>query len=87
MFNVLNLTSNDEICYKYFPVTIRRLGLSPLRRFLIPGSRLLSNISETEPCDAASKVPRGYLTSKGHWVAVSPRPRILQPPAEIQMES
>ena len=52
---------------------------------MVPGSRLLSNISETEPCDAASKVPRGYLTTEGHWVAVSPQPQILQPPAELKV--
>ena len=73
----LDLTVNDNRCYKYLPVIT---GNPPVRRFLIPGSRLLSNVSETEPCKAAQKVPRGYLTTGGYWVAACPREKILSPP-------
>ena len=78
--------SDDDRCYKYLPVVVRQNGQTPDKRFLIPGSRLLSNISDLEPCEAALKVPRGYLTTKGHWLAMSPRPRVLVPPAELQIE-
>ena len=57
------------------PSSDHQESLTPLTKTL-PGP-------ETE---AASKVPRGYLTTKGHWLAVSPQIRILQLPAELQME-
>ena len=79
----LDLTTNDDRCYKYLPVIT---GQPPAKRFLIPGSRLLSNISETESCEAAKKVPRGYLTTEGYWVAACPREKILSPPTELQIE-
>ena len=68
----LDLTTNDDRCYKYLPVVVRQTGRPATRRFLIPGSRLLSNVSETEPCEAADRVPRGYLTTKRHWLAACP---------------
>ena len=67
-------------------MVVRQNGRTPDKRFLIPGSRLLSNLSDSEPCEAALKVPRGYLTTKGHWLAMSPRPRVLVPPAKLQIE-
>ena len=70
----LDITSTDDRCYKYLPVVT---GNPPVRRFLIPGSRLLSNVSEIEPCEDAQKVPRGYLSTGGHWVAADPRERVL----------
>ena len=79
----LDLTLNDHRCYKYLPVVT---GNPPVRSFLIPGSRLLSNVSETEPCQAAQKVPRGYLSTGGYWVAACPREKILSPPTELQLE-
>ena len=79
----LDLTTNDDRCYKYLPVITER---PPTKRFLIPGSRLLSNISETEPCKAANRVPRGYLTTQGYWLAACPQPKILSPPTELQIE-
>ena len=82
----LNLTLSDDRCYKYLPVVVRQNGRPADKRFLIPGSRLLSNISDSEPCEAALKVPRGYITTEGIWVAMSPRPRSLVPPAELQIE-
>ena len=51
----------DDRCYKYLPVIT---GQPPIKMFLIPGSRFLSNVSETESCKAAKKVPRGYLTTR-----------------------
>ena len=68
----LDITTADERCYKYLPVIA---GNPPTRRFLIPGSRLLSNVSEVEDCNDAKKVPRGYLSTGGHWVAADPRER------------
>ena len=82
----LDLTLRDDRCYKYLPVVVRQNGRPSDKRFLIPGSRLLLNISDSEPCEATLKVPRGYLTTKGIWVAMSPRPRSLVPPAELQIE-
>ena len=79
----LDLTLNDHRCYKYLPVVT---GNPPVRSFLIPGSRLLSNVSETEPCQAAQTVPRGYLSTGGYWVAACPREKILSPPTELQLE-
>ena len=79
----LDLTVNDNRCYKYLPVVT---GNPPVRRFLIPGFRLLLNVSETEPCKAVQKVPRGYLMTGGYWVAVCPREKILSPPTELQIE-
>ena len=79
----LDLTLNDHQCYKYLPVVT---GKPPVRSFLITGSRLLSNVSETEPCQAAQKVPRGYLSTGGYWVAACPREKILSPPTELQLE-
>ena len=79
----LDLTMNDDRCYKYLPVITEQ---PPTKRFLIPGSRLLSNISETEPCTAADRVPRGYLTTEGYWVAACPWQKILSPPTELQIE-
>ena len=79
----LDLTTNDDQCYKYLPVITER---PPTKRFLIPGSRLLSNISETEPCKAANRVPRGYLRTQGYWLAACLRPKILSPPTELQVE-
>ena len=82
----LDLTLGDDRCYKYLPVVVRQNGRPADKRFLIPGSRLLSNISDSEPCEAALKVPRGYHTTEGIWVAMSPRPRSLVPPAKLQIE-
>ena len=79
----LDITTNDDRCYKYLPVIT---GQPPVKRFLIPGSRLLSNISETKSCEAAKKVPRGYLTTDGYWVAACPQEKILSPPTELQIE-
>ena len=79
----LDITSTDDRCYKYLPVVT---GNPPTRRFLIPGSRLLSNVSEIESCEDAKKVPRGYLSTGGHWVAADPRERVLSPPTELQLE-
>ena len=79
----LDITSTDDHCYKYLPVIA---GRPPTRRFLIPGSRLLSNVSEIESCDDAKKVPRGYVSTGGHWVAADPRERVLSPPTELQLE-
>ena len=62
----LDLTLNDDRCYKYLPVVVQQNGRTSDKRFLIPGSRLLSNLSDSEPCKAALKVLRGYLTTKGH---------------------
>ena len=67
-------------------VVVRQNGRPADKRFLIPGSRLLSNISDSEPCESALKVPRGYITTEGIWVAMSPRTRALVPPAELQIE-
>ena len=82
----LDLTLGDSRCYKYLPVVVKQNGCPAEKRFLIPGSRLLSNISDSEPCDSALKVPRGYLTTEGLWVAMSPRPRVLRAPTELQIE-
>ena len=82
----LDLTLGDDRCYKYLPVVVRQNGRPADKRFLIPGSRLLSNISDTEPCESALKVPRGYITTEGIWVAMSPRPRALVAPAKLQIE-
>ena len=60
----LDLTLSDDRCYKYLPVVVRQNGHTSDKRFLIPGSRLLSNISDSEPCKVALKVPRGYLTHR-----------------------
>ena len=79
----LDITTTDDHCYKYLPVIA---GNPPTRRFLIPGSRLLSNVSEVESCDDAKRVPRGYLSTGGHWVAADPRERVLSPPTELQLE-
>ena len=79
----LDITSTDDCCYKYLPVVT---GNPPVRRFLIPGSRLLSNVSKIEPCEDAQKVPRGYLSTGGYWVAADPRERVLSPPTELQLE-
>ena len=79
----LDLTVNDNRCYKYIPVIT---GQPPVKRFLIPGSRLLSNVSETKSCKAAQNVPRGYLTIGGYWVAACPLEKILSPPTELQIE-
>ena len=79
----LDITTTDDHCYKYLPVIT---GNPPTRRFLIPGSRLLSNVSEVESCDDAKRVPRGYLSTGGHWVAADPRERVLLPPTELQLE-
>ena len=79
----LDITTTDDRCYKYLPVIA---GNPPTRRFLIPGSRLLSNVSEVESCDDAKRVPRGYLSTGGHWVAADPRERVLSPPTELQLE-
>ena len=78
-----DLTTNDDRCYKYLPVITER---PPTKRFLIPGSRLLSNISETEPYKTADRVPRGYLTTKGYWLVACPQPKMLSPPTELQIE-
>ena len=48
----LDITTADDHCYKYLPVIA---GNPPTRRFLIPGSRLLSNVSEVESCDDAKE--------------------------------
>ena len=82
----LNLTLGDSRCYKYLPVMVKQSGRPADKRFLIPGFRLLSNISDSEPCDSALKVPRGYITTEGLWVAMSPRPRVLVAPTELQIE-
>ena len=82
----LDLTLGDSRCYKYLPVMVKQSGRPADKRFLIPGSRLLSNISDSEPCDSALKVPRGYITTEGLWVAMSPRPRVLVAPTELQIE-
>ena len=79
----LDITTTDDHCYKYLPVVT---GNPPVRRFLIPGSRLLSNVSKIEPCEDAKKVPRGYLSTGGYWVAADPRERVLSPPTELQLE-
>ena len=79
----LDTTSTDTRCYKYLPVIT---GNPPTRRFLIPGSRLLSNVSEEEACDDAKRVPRGYLSTKGNWVALVPTEKVLSPPTELQLE-
>ena len=79
----LDITTTDDRCYKYLPVLA---GNPPTRRFLIPGSRLLANVSEIEPCDDAKRVPRGYLSTGGHWVAADPRERVLSPPTELQLK-
>ena len=79
----LDITTTDDRCYKYLPVLA---GNPPTRRFLIPGSRLLANVSEVESCDDAKRVPRGYLSTGGHWVAADPRERVLLPPTELQLE-
>ena len=79
----LDITTTDDRCYKYLPVLA---GNPPTRRFLIPGSRLLANVSEIESCDDAKRVPRGYLSTGGHWVAADPRERVLSPPTELQLK-
>ena len=79
----LDLTTTDNRCSKYLPVVT---GNPPVRRFLIPGSRLLSNVSEIEPCEDAQKVPRGYLSTGGYWVAAGPREKVLSLPTELQLE-
>ena len=58
----LDLTTTDNRCYKYLPVVT---GNPPVRRFLIPGSRLLSNVSEIEPCEDAQKVPEDIYLQEG----------------------
>ena len=65
----LDITTTDTRCYKYLPVVT---GNPPVRQFLIPGSRLLSNVSKIEPCEDAKKVPQGYLSTGGYWVASGP---------------
>ena len=55
----LDLTLNDDRCYKYLPVVVQQNGRTSDKRFLIPGSRLLSNLSDSEPCEAALKVHEG----------------------------
>ena len=80
----LDITSTDDRCYKYLPVVT---GSPPTRRFLIPGSRLLSNVSEIESCDDAKKsttrVPLNRRTLGG---CRSKGERVLSPPTELQLE-
>ena len=64
----LDLSMNDDQCYKYLPVVTER---PTTKRFLIPGSRLLSNISKTESCKAVNRVPEATSQPKAiGWLHV-----------------
>ena len=55
-------------------------------RFLAPGSRLLMNSSRPENCSQAQAVPRGYQTTSGVWVSLTPHVHIIETLPEMELE-
>ena len=48
----------------------------------MPGSRLLLNSSQPESCLVDIRLPPGYQTTLGEWVALNPQLHILTSPRE-----
>ena len=70
----LDLTVNDNRCYKY------QEGSS----FQDPDCSQTS--LKPKHARQHKKVPQGYLTIGGYWVAACPLEKILSPPTELQIE-
>jgi len=58
-----------------------------LKRFLVANSRLLTNSSEVEDCEAAKTAPRGFLTLNHEWIAVIQSLMILKEPRVMKFDS
>ena len=74
------------MCYIYMPVlhsSNQGNTLPSDRRFLIPGSWLLSNNSEVELCQQNMVTARGYESLDGRWVAIAPKLIPLVTPRKI----
>jgi hypothetical protein len=81
----------QDICYKSLPVLSPDLdnpGGPPVRKFLTANTRLLSNSSEIDHCQAAQATPRAFRTVGGDYVAMSPGLiRVATPRAFSQLNS
>ena len=73
---------DTQTCFKELPVWVDADKPHQSLRFLVPGSRLLLNSSQPESCLTDSKLPPGYQTTEGEWVALNPQLHILMSPRE-----
>ena len=69
-------------CFKELPVWLNDDQGHRSLRFLVPGSRLLLNSSLPESCLTDSKLPPGYQTIEGEWVALNPQLLTLTSPRQ-----
>ena len=67
-------------CFKELPVWINVDKPHRSLRFLVPGSRLLLNVSLPDSCIMNNRLPPGYQTTLGEWVALTPQLRLLTSP-------
>ena len=77
-----------DMCYIYMPVWRGNPGntLPSDRRFLIPGSRLLSNNSEVELCKQNLVTARRYESLDGRWVTIALKLILLVTPRKIMFD-
>ena len=73
---------DTQTCFKELPVWVNADKPHQSLRFLGPGLRLLLNSSQPESCLTDSKLPPGYQTIEGEWVALNPQLHILTSPRE-----
>ena len=63
---------DTHTCFKELPVWINADKPHRSLRFLVPGSRLLLNVSLPDSCITNNRLPPGYQTTSGEWVALTP---------------
>ena len=74
------------MCYIHMLVLMTRhkgVTLPADRRFLIAGSRLLSNNSEVELCQQNIITSRGYESLDGRWLSLTPQIVPLRTPIDL----
>ena len=71
---------DTHTCFKELPVWVNADKPHRSLRFLVPGSRLLLNVSLPDSCIMNNRLPPGYQTTLGEWVALTPQLRLLTSP-------
>ena len=73
---------DTHTCFKELPVWINADKPYRSLRFLVLGYRLLLNSSQPESCLMNSRMPPGYQTTLGEWVALTLLLQLLTSPLE-----
>merc|ERR1711895_211093 len=87
VYVTLNLVPHPEnLCAKDLPVRFNT-GHEILDKYLIAGSRVLSNNTEWSNCKSNELTPNAYKTEQGDYVALNPNLIVVESPPPLQLQA